>query len=238
MIRVAAVGDIHYSVNSKGRLREHFESLKGKADLLLIAGDLTQHGTEEEVRVLLSDLVGLPVPVICVLGNHDFHSNQQALMRDALEQKGIRVLEGDTAEVRVGDVTVGVAGVKGFGGGFPGARISDFGEPEMKAFACHSKLQAEKLRDALGKLKTDYRIALLHFAPIEGTLFGEKRELYPVLGCGLLGEALDRIGCDVAFHGHAHHGVEKGHTLGGIPVRNVAQLVIRRAYQIYEVHRR
>jgi Icc-related predicted phosphoesterase len=126
-----------------------------------------------------------------------------------------------------------VAGLKGFGGGFAGACVTEFGEPEMKAFAHFGRVQAEILRGCLDSLDTDYRFALLHFSPIDGTLLGEKREIYPFLGNYLLGEVIDSGSCDGAFHGHAHHGMERGATPGGVPVRNVALPVIRHAYNIY-----
>lgn len=233
MIRIAAVGDVHYDRASRNRLRAGFESLAGRADLFLIAGDLTQHGTVEEAEALADDLEGLPVPVVTVLGNHDYHSDQQEQIGHLLSDRGVTVLEGRTAEFRVGDQTVGIMGLKGFGGGFAGACVTEFGEPEMKAFAHYGREQADILRNGLDSLKTDYRFALLHFAPVEGTLLGEKREIYPFLGSYLLGEALDGGKCDGAFHGHAHHGLERGCTPGGVPVRNVAQMVIRHAYNIY-----
>jgi Icc-related predicted phosphoesterase len=233
MIRVAAVGDVHYDRNAAGRLRSQFEALGGQADLLLIAGDLTQRGTLDEVEALIHDLRGLPVPVVAVLGNHDFHANQQDKIRMLLRENGIFALEGESVEIKVRDKTVGVMGLKGFGGGFSGACVTEFGEPEMKAFAHHGRLQAEILRRGLEGLNTDYRFALLHFSPIEGTLLGEKREIFPFLGSYLLAEAIDAAGCDGVFHGHAHHGLERGMTAGGAPVRNVAQMVILHAYNIY-----
>jgi Icc-related predicted phosphoesterase len=233
VIRVAAVGDVHYDRNSRNRLRAGFETLTGRADLLLIAGDLTQHGTVEEARALAEDLRGLAVPVLSVLGNHDYHSGQEKQITELLRDSGVTVLEGEGAELRIRDHSVGVMGLKGFGGGFAGACVTEFGEREMKAFAHHGRVQADLLRRGLESLDTDYRFALTHFAPIEGTLLGEKREIFPFLGSYLLGEAIDAAQCDGAFHGHAHHGLEKGTTPGGVPVRNVAQMVIRHAYNIY-----
>jgi Icc-related predicted phosphoesterase len=233
VIRVAAIGDVHYDRYSRNRLRAGFESLAGRADLLLIAGDLTQHGTVEEAEALADDLRELSVPVVSVLGNHDFHSGQNEEIERLLRDRGLIVLEGETAELKIREHTVGIMGLKGFGGGFAGACVTEFGEPEMKAFARFARVQGEVLRSGLESLETDYRFALLHFAPIEGTLLGEKREIYPFLGSYLLGEAIDATLCDGAFHGHAHHGLERGSTPGGVPVRNVAQMVIRHAYNIY-----
>jgi Icc-related predicted phosphoesterase len=233
MIRIAAVGDVHYGTNSRDRFRQHFLSLNERADLLLIAGDLTQSGTIEEARALAHDLSDLPVPVIAVLGNHDFHQNQEEEISALLRSTGVIVLEGNSCTFIVKGRTVGIAGIKGFGGGFAGASITEFGEPEMKAFARHCRLQSEILRKTLEDLNTEYRFALLHFSPVEGTLLGERKEIYPFLGSYLLAEAIDAAGINGAFHGHAHHGVEKAATPGGIPVRNVAQMVIREAYRVY-----
>jgi Icc-related predicted phosphoesterase len=170
---------------------------------------------------------------VSVLGNHDLHSNQQEVFSKLLVVNGVFVLEGQSAELKVREHTVGIMGVKGFGGGFAGACVTEFGEPQMKAFAHHARAQAEILRRGLDSLTTDYRFALTHFSPIDGTLLGEKREIYPFLGSYLMAEAIDAAGCDGAFHGHAHHGLERGMTPGGVPVRNVAQLVIRHAYNVY-----
>jgi Icc-related predicted phosphoesterase len=214
-------------------MRHHLLALNERADLLLIAGDLTQSGTIAEAKALAHDLSNLPVPVVTVLGNHDFHQNQEGEITALLREAGILVLEGDSASFVIRGKTVGIAGIKGFGGGFVGASITEFGEPEMKAFARHCRLQAEILQKDLESLKTDYRFALLHFSPVEGTLLGERREIYPFLGSYLLAEAIDSARIDGAFHGHAHHGIEKSFTPGGIPVRNVAQMVIRETYRVY-----
>ena len=137
--------------------------------------------------------------------------------------------------VDVDGVSVGIAGTKGFGGGFPGASGSEFGEPEMKAFMRHARASPAACSDALGVLATDVRIALLHYSPVEETLRGERLEIYPFLGCWLLAEAIDEAGADVAFHGHAHRGTERGVTAGGVRVRNVAQPVLGHPYRVYGV---
>src|SRR5690606_21864797 len=133
---------------------------------------------------------------------------------------------------------IGIAGVKGFGGGFAGACGSEFGELEMKAFIRHTKDTARQLLHALKSMQCDVRVALTHYAPTKDTLLGEKLEIYPFLGSHLLGEAIDEADCDLALHGHAHHGAERGITPGGVPVRNVAKPLIRSAYQLYSVRTR
>lgn len=233
MIRVAAVGDIHYDRHPRKEMQAHFASLSEKADLLLIAGDLTQAGTLEEAQAVVADLRDVSIPIVTVLGNHDFHSDMQDELSDCLREIGVSVLEGDHAVFNIRGVSVGVAGIKGFGGGFFGACVTEFGEPETRSFAHHARVQAEILKQNLMALDTEYRFALTHFSPVDGTLLGEKREIYPFLGSYLLAEAIDSSGADAAFHGHAHHGVERGITPGGVPVRNVALNVIRHAYNVY-----
>ena len=233
MIRVAAVADVHFGTESHGVLRPKLEHIRERADLLLIGGDLTRCGGPAEAQVLADELRGLPVPVVAVLGNHDYEANREPEVRARLESAGVRVLEGEGVTLEINGLRVGIAGTKGFGGGFRGAHGSDFGEPEMKAFVGHTKQLAEGLGQALAGLDTDLRIALLHYSPVEETLVGERLEIYPFLGSYLLAEAIDRAGADLILHGHAHRGSEKGQTPGGIPVRNVAQPVIRHAYNVY-----
>lgn len=239
MIRIAAVGDLHYGAGSQDTLRPSLEHLPDRADLLLLAGDLTRCGGPEEVQVLADQVRGLRIPVVTVLGNHDYHADREADVRRVLEQAGVKVLEGDAVALDVDGVRVGIAGTKGFGGGFRGAHGSDFGEPEMKAFVGHTKMLSDRLEQALATLDADLRIALLHYSPIEATLEGERLEIYPFLGSYLMAEAVDNAGADLVLHGHAHHGSEKGRTPAGIPVRNVAQPVIRHAYNVYtlDAHR-
>jgi len=223
VIRIAAVGDLHYGEGSNEILRPSLQHLQDRADLLLLAGDLTRCGGPEEVKILADELRGLPIPVVTVLGNHDYHAGREDEVRRILEGARVRVLEGEATTIDVDGVRVGIAGTKGFGGGFRGAHGSDFGEPEMKAFVGHTKMLSDRLERALAGLDADLRIALLHYSPIEATLEGERLEIYPFLGSYLLAEAVDNAGADLALHGHAHHGAEKGRTPAGIPVRNVAQ---------------
>lgn len=233
MIRIAAVGDVHLGEDARGLLRPALENLPEHADVLLLAGDLTRHGTADEAHVVADEFRDLPVPVVAVLGNHDHHSDVPDDIAKILEDSGIRVLEGNAVTLELNGHRVGIAGVKGFGGGFAGKCASNFGEPEMKAFVEHTIERADRLRDALSSLDTDIRIALTHYSPIPETLRGEPPEIYPFLGCYQLGEAIDECGVDLALHGHAHFGCEQGVTPGGVRVRNVAQPVIRSAYACY-----
>ena len=239
MIRVAAVADVHVGADSAGRLRPHWEHLPDQADMFVIAGDLTRRGLPEEATVLAGEVedVAARMPTFAVLGNHDYHCDQQEMVTKILDAAGVQVLEGGRATVDVDGGTVGVAGVKGFGGGFAGACGSDFGEPEMKAFVAHTRQVAGALEAQLHELgaTSDVRIALMHYSPVEATLRGERLEIYPFLGSYLLAEAVDRAGADLVVHGHAHGGSEKGVTPGGVHVRNVALPVINHAYNVYEL---
>lgn len=233
MIRIAAVGDVHFGDDSAGTMRPHLEAIGDQADVLLIAGDLTRHGLAEESAVLAEELRGVSIPIIAILGNHDYHCDAQDAIRSSLEEAGVIVLEGESKVLQLGEHTLGVVGAKGFGGGFAGACGSDFGEPEMKAFIRHTKALSDTIFKELSSLDTDYRVVLLHYSPVEDTLVGERLEIYPFLGSYLMAEAIDSAGADLAIHGHAHGGSEKGLTAGGIDVRNVAQPMLGRPYTVY-----
>jgi Icc-related predicted phosphoesterase len=206
-----------------------------RADLLLIAGDLTQVGSDAEVGCLIDELSVVDVPIVAVLGNHDHHEGNPERVADRLGEIGVEVLEGRSIVVETAGATVGVAGVKGFGGGFPGAQASDFGEAEMKRFVRHTAEAARRLASCLGEVEADHRVVLLHYSPISDTLIGEPVALYPFLGSYLLAEAIDEAGADLVFHGHAHRGSPRGVTPGGVRVRNVAQPVIGCPYAVFEL---
>ncbi|MDQ1013721.1 metallophosphoesterase family protein [Streptomyces afghaniensis] len=238
MIRIAAVGDIHLGSGDQGLLRPAFETLPECADLLLLAGDLTRHGTLEEARVVAREIRDLGVPVVAVLGNHDHHDDRPDEVMAILRDAGAHVLEGQGTVVTSGGARIGVAGTKGFGGGFVGRCAGEFGEPVMKEFVRYSRRCADGLRtslEQLGEEGCDARIALTHFSPVPDTLAGEPLEIYPFLGSYLLAEAIDTAGADLAVHGHAHAGTEHGMTSGGVRVRNVAQPVIGRAFHVYHL---
>ena len=235
MIRIAAVGDIHLGPDTVDDFRDAISSAGGESDALLLAGDLSRLGTPEEADLVSRSVADLGIPVVAVLGNHDHHAEQPEAFRRRLEDGGICVLEGEATTIDCPAGTLGVAGAKGFGGGFVGASASCFGEREMKAFVRHTTEIADRLRDTLESLDADVRVALLHYSPVADTLDGEPLPIYPFLGSYLLAEAIDAAGADLAVHGHAHAGVERGKTAGGVPVRNVAMPVIRSAYQVYEL---
>ena len=235
MIRIAAVADIHVGRDDAGRLRPKLADLGERADVLMIAGDLTRVGDPDEARVLADELDGVGVPMLGVLGNHDLHLDREEEVCKVLEEAGVRMLRGENAVVDVGGERLGVAGVKGYGIGFAGATASDFGEPITRAFYAHARDEACCLEQLLTELRgrVDHRVALVHYAPVTDTLAGEPIGIWPFLGSYLLAEAVDRAGADLVVHGHAHAGSEVGTTPGGVPVRNVAQPVIRRPYHVY-----
>ncbi len=234
-VRIAAAGDLHYDELSHGKLRAHFKKLEKEADLLLLAGDLTDTGTPEETAVLVGDLKDLQIPIVAVLGNHDYHCNQVKEVHRMLEEVGVTVLEGESTVIQCRELSVGIAGTKGFGGGFEGACGTIFGEPEMKAFITHTERLSDQLKENLLSLKTDLKLALLHYAPIRETLAGERAEVFPFLGSYLLGKAIDEGGADLVVHGHSHHGRERGMTRGGIPVRNAAIPMLKKANLFYSL---
>jgi Icc-related predicted phosphoesterase len=233
MIRIAVAGDVHFAADSVGRLRPHLEA--DGIQLLLLAGDLTRRGDPGEAAVLAKELEGLGFPVVAVLGNHDYHHDAQEELSTLLREAGVTVLEGSATVLRLDGVSVGVAGVKGFGGGFAGASATDFGEPEMKAFVAVTRRSSDELEAALRTLNADVRIALLHYSPVEGTLAGEPAGLWPFLGSYLLAQAVDRAGAHLVLHGHAHSGSLEACTPGGVRVLNVAQPVIHRPFLVLEL---
>ena len=232
-LRVAAAADLHVDRSKTDEWRRWLAPLSDEADVLLLGGDLTQIGIADEAEALAEVLAEVSVPVFAVLGNHDLHSGAAVDVRRVLERAGVWVLDGDHAQLEIAGRSLGIAGVTGFGGGFPGAEASDFGELEMKRFVARTRRMADQLEEGLEALDADLRIALLHYAPVSDTLDGERLELYPFLGSHLLGRSVDAAGADLVLHGHAHFGSEEGKTLGGVPVRNVAQMVIRAPYRVF-----
>ena len=225
-VRVAAVGDLHVTEGSAGRLREGLRAAGQAADLLLLCGDLTDYGTEREAEVLVDELGAVKVPIIAVLGNHDFESDQADRVTTILSCAGVQVLDGGVCEV----AGVGIAGVKGFAGGFGRGSLGAWGERATKRFVEEALHEAMKLESALAKLRTPRRIALMHYAPVVGTVLGEPPEIYPFLGSSRLEDPLLRYPVDAVFHGHAHRGMPEGRTLAGTPVYNVARPLLLRTW--------
>lgn len=224
-VRFAVVGDIHVTKDSAGTLRGFFAQASDAADALLLCGDLTDYGTAEETKVLVDELAGVKVPIVAVLGNHDYESGTPEIVSEMLKAAGVRVLDGEACEIE----GVGIAGAKGFCGGFGRGSLGAWGEPVIKLFVKEAQQEAMKLEAALAKLRTPRRIALLHYAPIAGTVAGEPVEIFPFLGSSRLEEPLLRYPVDAVFHGHAHRGTMEGKTIGGVPVFNVARPLLARS---------
>lgn len=225
VVRVAAVGDLHYGRYSPGHLQRTLAAIGEAADVLVICGDLTDYGLPDEARALARELSqGLSLPIVTVLGNHDFESGQAAEVRDILRDAGLIVLDGDSCEVH----GVGFAGVKGFGGGFGRRALGSWGEPVIKQFVQEALNEALKLETALARLRTTDRVAVLHYSPVVATVVGEPEEVYPFLGSSRLEDPLNRLPVSVVFHGHAHRGQPEGRTTSGAPVYNVSLPLLER----------
>jgi Icc-related predicted phosphoesterase len=226
-IRIAAMSDVHYSRTSHGLLQSVFSQVTERADVLVIAGDLTDYGLADEARVLARDLTTIvKIPVVAVLGNHDYESGEESLVQDILVDAGVHMLDGDAVELH----GVGFAGVKGFAGGFGRGALGPWGEQAIKMFVQEALNESLKLESALARLKTTHRIAVLHYAPVRDTVEGEPVEIHPWLGSSRLEEPLTRFQVSAVLHGHAHKGRPEGRTSGGIPVYNVAIPVLAAAY--------
>jgi Icc-related predicted phosphoesterase len=230
-IRIAALGDIHFDGKSAGVLREVFAEIDRNADVLVLCGDLTTHGKAEQAEALIDELAGVEIPIVCVLGNHDFEGGAEDRVGEILRGRGIHVLDGEHVVIE----GVGFAGAKGFAGGFGRGALAPFGEPIIKAFAQAAIDEAIKIENALRNLATDTRVIVLHFAPIIDTVQGEPEYILPFLGSSRLVQPIDALGADVVFHGHAHHGSFEGRTPTGIPVYNVAQPLLRESGREYFV---
>ena len=235
-ITVAAIGDLHVRENSARRYRDMFVEISDAADVLVLAGDLTDFGKPGEAELLAEDLRGCTIPAVGVLGNHDFETDQPDRVVDILRQAGVTILD-EQATVVAG---VGFAGVKGLLGGFGRGELGAFGEASVKAFVDEALNEARKLENQLRTLRTDRIMAVLHYAPIAGTVEGEPLEIFPFLGSSRLADAVDRFdNVKAVVHGHAHRGAFRGETPRGVPVYNVAQFVVQEAqgrpYALIEV---
>jgi Icc-related predicted phosphoesterase len=226
VVRVAALGDLHCSKSTPGSLQPLFAQISNAADLLVLCGDLTDYGLPEEARILAQELTAAKIPIVGVLGNHDFETGQEAEVRRILSAAGVALLDGETCELK----GVGFAGVKGFAGGFGRGTLGAWGERVIKQFVQEAIDEALKLESALARLRTRLRIAVLHYAPIRATVENEPIEIFPFLGCSRLEEPLNRYPVTAVFHGHAHNGNLEGRTAGGSPVYNVSLPLLRKTF--------
>lgn len=224
IVRIAALSDTHVTKTSRGHLAPIVQQAAQAADVLLICGDLTDYGTVEEAHVLVRELASVQVPILAVLGNHDFESGHAAEVAAILSEAGVKVLDGEAVEVH----GVAFAGIKGFCGGFGRHALGPWGESAIKGFVREVLDEALKLEAALARLRTPQRIAVLHYAPIAATVEGEPLEIYPFLGTSRLEEPLIRYPVAAVFHGHAHRGSPEGRLANGTPVYNVALPLLRR----------
>jgi Icc-related predicted phosphoesterase len=208
-----------------GRFRQFVKQVNEEADVIVLCGDLTDHGKAAEGKVLAEELSALRVPSVAVLGNHDYDCGHEDDIRAELQRVGVRCLDGDAW---VFERVLGIAGVKGFGGGFGRATLQAFGEQHTKAFVQEAVNETLKLEAALGRMDLPKRVVVMHYAPIPATTEGENPEIRPFLGSSRLEKPIDEYGADAVFHGHAHHGALKGATARGIPVYNVAMPLLQR----------
>jgi hypothetical protein len=233
-LKVAALADLHVREGQVRPYRELFEEICRVADVLVLAGDLTDLGRREEAEILAQDLKACSIPVLAVLGNHDHESGQPEVVRQVLRDAGVMMLE--TRAFVVEDV--GFVGAKGFAGGFGRHLLTAFGESAIKQFVAESLNEATRLENGLRSLHTERIFVVLHYAPVRETIAGEPLEIYPFLGSSRLAEAIDRFNVSAVVHGHAHHGKYEGRTPGGVPVYNVASYIEKptgRAYGLIEV---
>ncbi len=226
--RLAAAADLHCRSDQHGRFREMVRAVNGESEGLVIGGDLTDHGLLDEARTLAEALSELRVPCAAVLGNHDFEGGVVKEIVRILAEVKVLVLDGDHA---IFQKRLGIAGVKGFAGGFDKGVLQAFGEPAVKAFVQEGVNEALKLEAALAQLDTPKKVVLLHYAPIPGTTDGEDPELRAYLGTTRLVAPCDAFGAQAVFHGHAHHGAPEGRTPRGVPVYNVALPVLKRVFE-------
>lgn len=235
-MRIAAVADIHFSPPVWERIRERMEHVRDEADLLVLAGDLTNYGKPAEMEPFLNVLVRLRIPIVAVLGNHDYESDQHEQIMKMMAAEGIKILDG-TGYERDG---IGFAGTKGFIGGFGRGVLTAFGEREIKSIVQAAIDESLKLERAMSQLRTEKRVVVVHYSPIPATVEGEPPEIWPYLGTSRLAEVIDRHGANLVIHGHAHHGRPDGKTTGGIPVHNVALAILQmqdppRAFRVFDV---
>jgi Icc-related predicted phosphoesterase len=229
IVRIAAVGDVHCTRTSNGTLQTLFAQMSECADVIALAGDLVDYGLAEEAQVLVREIstaLKANIPVVAVLGNHDFEGGVPDTVKQILCDAGITLLDGEAVEIK----GVGFAGVKGFCGGFGRRSLEPWGEPAIKSFVREALDEALKLESALAKLRTEHRIALMHYSPIVGTVEGEPLEIYPFLGSSRLEDPINRYQVDAVLHGHAHHGSPEGRTTAQVPVYNVSMPLLKRAF--------
>jgi len=231
-LRIAATADLHYGKHSRGTFHDAFVEISREADVLLLCGDLTDYGLAEEAEQLVADIrSAVRIPVLAVVGNHDFESGQVELVQSVMDVAGVQMLDGAAVEIE----GVGFAGVCGFGGGFGRRMLNAWGEPLIKQFVQEAIDHSVRLEQALAKLKTERRVVVLHYAPIRATVQGEDPEIFAFLGSSRLEETINRYRVNAVFHGHAHNGTAEGETSTHIPVYNVSAPILRKSGRPFRI---
>jgi Icc-related predicted phosphoesterase len=225
-VRIAALGDLHCTRSSAGKFQTLFTQISESADMVLIAGDLTDTGQPEEARILARELAALRIPGAAVLGNHDYECGHQDEVSHILSDTGLRVLDGEACEIN----GIGIAGVKGFAGGFGTGALGPWGEPTIKQFVHEAVNEALKLEASLARLRSKKQVVLLHYSPVRETVEGEPLEIYPFLGSSRLEEPISRFPVSIVVHGHAHRGQHEGRTKNDVPVYNVSLALLNRLF--------
>jgi Icc-related predicted phosphoesterase len=231
---VAALADLHVTDGGDQSYRDLFSEISGKADVLALAGDLTDLGKPRQAERLASDLRSCTIPVVAVLGNHDYEFGAVEEVSTIIRQAGVHLLEGQHVEIE----GIGFAGVKGFAGGFGRYMLGSFGEPAIKAMVAEGVEEAMRLENAMRQVRSKRAMVLLHYSPVVDTIHGEPPEIYPFLGSSRLAETIDRFTVSAVVHGHAHRGAYQGRTPGGAAVFNVAAHVEKptgRPYALLEI---
>lgn len=234
VLRMAAIGDLHVKADRSGSCRDLFAEVSREADVLVLAGDLTDLGRPDEARILAEDLRSCTVPVVAVLGNHDYECGHVEEVRDIIRGAGVHLLDGQSCEIN----GVGFVGVKGFVGGFGSRMLGSFGEPAIKQFVAETVNEALRLEHAMQRVPVGRVVVVLHYAPVAETVAGEPAEILPFLGCSRLAETIDRFKVSAVVHGHAHRGQYEGRTPAGQPVYNVAAHIPKpngRPYALLEI---
>jgi uncharacterized protein len=233
-LKVAAMADLHVREDGNSSYRDLFGEISKEADVLVLAGDLTDLGKPKEAEILAQDLKACSIPVVGVLGNHDYECGCPEEVAKILREAGMKVLEGQAVEID----GVGFVGVKGFAGGFGRRMLGSFGEPAMKQFVGETMNEAMRLENAMRTVRAKRSMVILHYAPVADTIESEPLEIYPFLGSSRLAETIDRFTVSAIVHGHAHRGKFEGRTPGGQKVYNVARHIEKptgKPYAIIEI---
>jgi Icc-related predicted phosphoesterase len=234
-VRIAAAGDVHCTPERRAEIEASFAGLADKTDLVLLAGDLTTCGEPKEAAILADACRGLQLPVVAVLGNHDWHANRSSEIVSILEEAGVEVLERGWTLCDLNGTRVGIVGTKGFIGGFPDSALPDFGEPLLRQVYAETTAEVKALEEGLEAIADcPLRVVLLHYAPTATTLEGEPKGIFAFLGSDRLARPVIEHVPDLVLHGHGHAGTFEGF-IGKVPVFNVSIPVMGRDFWVFEL---